>query len=142
MEKIINYTKGGFTVTTDKEKIEIDILHNFLNQSYWANGRTKQTIITSIENSLCFSMFKGEKQIGFARVITDYSTFAYLCDVYIEEDYRGNGLGIWMLECILNYPNLLDLKKWLLATRDAHELYRKFGFYSLSNPEKYMEIVN
>lgn len=142
MEKIINYTKGGFTVTTDKEKIEIDILHNFLNQSYWANGRTKQTIITSIENSLCFSMFKGEKQIGFARVITDYATFAYLCDVYIEEDYRGNGLGIWMLECILNYPNLLDLKKWLLATRDAHELYRKFGFYSLSNPEKYMEIVN
>ncbi|MPM50903.1 hypothetical protein SDC9_97649 [bioreactor metagenome] len=142
MEKIINYTKGGFTVTTDKEKIEIDILHNFINQSYWANGRTKQTIITSIENSLCFSMFKGEKQIGFARVITDYATFAYLCDVYIEEDYRGNGLGIWMLECILNYPNLLDLKKWLLATRDAHELYRKFGFYSLSNPEKYMEIVN
>lgn len=142
MEKIINYTKGGFTVTTDKEKIDIDILHNFLNQSYWANGRTKQTIVTSIENSLCFSMFKGEKQIGFARVITDYATFAYLCDVYIEEDYRGNGLGIWMLECILNYPNLLDLKKWLLATRDAHELYRKFGFYSLSNPEKYMEIVN
>jgi len=142
MEKIINYTKGGFTVTTDKEKIEIDILHNFINQSYWANGRTKQTIITSIENSLCFSMFKGEKQIGFARVITDYATFAYLCDVYIEEDYRGNGLGIWMLECILNYPNLLDLKKWLLATRDAHELYRKFGFYSMSNPEKYMEIVN
>lgn len=142
MEKIINYTKGGFTVTTDKEKIDIDILHNFLNQSYWANGRTIQTIVTSIENSLCFSMFKGEKQIGFARVITDYATFAYLCDVYIEEDYRGNGLGIWMLECILNYPNLLDLKKWLLATRDAHELYRKFGFYSLPNPEKYMEIVN
>lgn len=142
MEKIINYTKGGFTVTTDKEKIDIDILHNFFNKSYWANGRTKQTIIASIENSLCFSMFKGEKQIGFARVITDYATFAYLCDVYIEEDYRGNGLGIWMLECILNYPNLLDLKKWLLATRDAHELYRKFGFSSLVNPEKYMEIVN
>ncbi|EQB87539.1 GNAT superfamily N-acetyltransferase [Clostridium punense] len=142
MEKIINYTKGGFTVTTDKEKIDIDTLHNFFNKSYWANDRTKQTIIVSIENSLCFSMFKGEKQIGFARVITDYATFAYLCDVFIQEDYRGNGLGIWMLECILNYPNLLDLKKWLLATRDAHELYRKFGFSSLVNPEKYMEIVN
>ncbi|WP_017416057.1 GNAT family N-acetyltransferase [Clostridium tunisiense] len=142
MSKIINYTKGGFTVTTDKGKINIDTLYNSLHRLYWATNRSKETIVKSIENSLCFSMFKGDKQIGFARVITDYATFAYLCDVYIDEDYRGNGLGIWLLECILNYPDLLELRKWLLATKDAHELYRKFGFSELATPERYMEIVN
>ncbi|WP_291572295.1 GNAT family N-acetyltransferase [Clostridium sp. UBA4548] len=142
MSKIINYTKGGFTVTTDKGKINIDTLYNSLHRLYWATNRSKETIVKSIENSLCFSMFKGDKQIGFARVITDNATFAYLCDVYIDEDYRGNGLGIWLLECILNYPDLLELRKWLLATKDAHELYRKFGFSELATPERYMEIVN
>lgn len=142
MNKIINYTKGGFTVTTDKGKINIDTLYNSLHRLYWATNRSKETIVKSIENSLCFSMFKGDKQIGFARVITDNATFAYLCDVYIDEDYRGNGLGIWLLECILNYPDLLELRKWLLATKDAHELYRKFGFSELATPERYMEIVN
>lgn len=142
MSKIINYAKGGFTVTTDKGKINIDTLYNSLHRLYWATNRSKETIVKSIENSLCFSMFKGDKQIGFARVITDNATFAYLCDVYIDEDYRGNGLGIWLLECILNYPDLLELRKWLLATKDAHELYRKFGFSELATPERYMEIVN
>lgn len=142
MNKIINYTKGGFTVTTDKGKINIDMLYNSLHRLYWATNRSKETIVKSIENSLCFSMLKGDKQIGFARVITDYATFAYLCDVYIDEAYRGNGLGIWLLECILNYPDLLELRKWLLATKDAHDLYRKFGFNELATPERYMEIVN
>jgi N-acetylglutamate synthase-like GNAT family acetyltransferase len=142
MIRIINYAKGGFTITTDKEKIDIDAVHEFLSKSYWANTRSKDIIASSIENSLCFSIFKVDKQIGFARVITDYSTFAYLCDVYIEESLRGNGLGTWLLECILGHPNLQSLRRWLLATKDAHDLYKKFSFTSLKNPEKLMELSN
>lgn len=142
MVRIINYAKGGFTITTDKEKIDIETVHKFLSNSYWASSRSKEVIISSIENSLCFSIFKVDKQVGFARVITDYSTFAYLCDVYIEEQFRGNGLGTWMLECILNHPNLLNLRRWLLATKDAQDLYRKFSFNNLKNPEKFMELSN
>jgi N-acetylglutamate synthase-like GNAT family acetyltransferase len=140
MVRIINYAKGGFTITTDKEKIDIAVVHEFLSKSYWANTRSKESLINSIENSLCFSIFKGDKQVGFARIITDYTTFAYLCDVYIDEFLRGNGLGTWLLECILNHPNLHDLRKWLLVTKDAHNLYKKFGFTNLKNPEKFMEL--
>lgn len=136
---IKTYRQGDFLVSTDTEMSDIDAICSMLAKSYWASTRTKDVIEKSLKNSLCFNLFYGERQIGFARVITDHATFAYLCDVFIEEEYRGKGLGKWLLECILDYPTLKGIKKFMLATRDAHNFYRKFGFKELENPEKYME---
>lgn len=142
MDEIITYEKDGFYITTDFNRLDIDRVCQLLSKSYWANSRTKDVIIKSLENSLCFALFHKDTQIGLVRVVTDYATFAYLCDVIIEEDYRHNGLGSWFLECVIKYPELKSLRRWLLATRDAHEFYRKFEFDNLSNPERFMEIFN
>ena len=128
-------------ISTDKTLLDVRMIYNFLSQSYWAAGRPFSIVKKAIENSLCFGIYCNNKQIGFARVVTDYSTFAYLADVFILEEYRGKGYSKKLLKTIVEYPELQSIKRWMLATNDAHSLYAKFGFKSLKNPEKFMEIV-
>ncbi|MDF2545227.1 MAG: GCN5-related N-acetyltransferase [Anaerosolibacter sp.] len=128
-----------FTFTSDSKQLDLDSICTMLNNSYWASTRTKETIERSMKNSLCFAVFSHSKQIGFARVVTDQATFAYLCDVYIDENYRGYGLGKSFIQYILDHPDLCTLRKWLLRTKDAHGLYAQFDFQSLKNPEIFME---
>lgn len=134
------YQKDEFSISTDFKKIDINAVISLLSQSYWANSRKKDVIIKSLENSLCFSLFHKDTQIGLIRVITDYTTFAYLCDVIIAKEYRHNGLGSWFLECVFKHPDLQNLSNWFLATKDAHKFYEKFGFTSLTKPQKFMEM--
>jgi N-acetylglutamate synthase-like GNAT family acetyltransferase len=135
--EIIEYENNDFTITTDNSKIDIEVISSLISKTYWANIRPKDVIIKSLKNSLCFSLFYKQTQIGLIRVITDCATFAYLCDVIIDEKYRKNGLGKWMLECVFQYPELKNLKRWCLITKDAHEFYKKLGFHNLDNPEIY-----
>ena len=137
--------QGKYTVTTEPSRLDVSLIHNYLsNTSYWATGRTLEVVQRSIENSLCFGLYKTsagerEQQIGFARVVTDYATFAWLADVFVVEEYRGQGLAKWLMETILAHPQLQEFRRWLLATRDAHELYRRFGFSELAEPGRWME---
>lgn len=142
MNQIIEYKKDDFYITSDFKKIDIDAVFSLLEQSYWANSRKVEITIKALENSLCFSLFYKDKQIGLVRVITDYATFAYLCDVIIDEKFRHKGLGVWFLECVLKHPNLQNLRRWCLFTKDAHEYYKKFGFENPSSPENFMELLN
>jgi GNAT superfamily N-acetyltransferase len=113
-----------------------------VTHSYWAQGRSFETVERSISNSLNFGLYKGDEQVGFARVVTDRATFAWLGDVFILPDYRGKGLSKWLMEVIVTHPELQGLKRWILATRDAHELYRRFGFKELAQPDRWMERFN
>ena len=134
------WQNGEFTISTDRNRLQIDAIHLFLSEeSYWAQTRTKEQTMTAIKNSLPFGVYRGENQIGFARVVSDFATFAYLGDVYITEEFRGLGLSKWLMETIINYPDLQDLRRWILATRDAHALYEKFGFHALKFPTRWME---
>lgn len=131
---------GEFTISTERERLQIDVIHQFLSEeSYWAQERTREQTVCAIKNSLPFGVYAGEKQIGFARVVTDYATFAYLGDVFILEEFRGRGLSKWLMDVIVNYPELQNLRRWILATKDAHRLYEKFEFSSLRFPERWME---
>ena len=136
----MEWTKDDFLIATDKSKIDVNYVHWFLTNSYWAGGIPIETVKRSIEGSLCFSVVYFNHQIGFARVITDEATFAYLADVFIDENFRGKGLSRWLMEVIVNYPTLQGLRKFLLATRDAHNLYKQFGFEPLKNADRWMEI--
>ena len=136
------YRKGKFLVSTDRDKLNLDTVHSFLSESYWAKGIPREVVARSIQNSLCFGVFSGAEQIGFARVISDYATYAYLADVFIIEPYRGKSLAKWLMECIVAHPQLQGLRRWTLATRDAHELYAKFGFKPLQRPDRFMELHN
>ena len=120
--------------------MDIDLIHSFLTRSYWAEGISTEIVRRSIEGALCFGVFENDKQVGFARMITDKATFAYLADVFIIEEYRGLGLSKWLMEFIMSYPDLQGLRRMILATRDAHELYKKFGFTSLNNVDRWMHI--
>ena len=135
-------TKDEYWITTDKEKFDMDIIHSFLTNSYWAEGISKEIIQRSIDGSLCFGVFENNKQIGFARMITDQATFAYLADVFILDEYRGRGLSKWLMEVIMSHPGLQGLRRMMLATRDAHGLYEKFGFVPLTNADRWMQIHN
>lgn len=136
----MEWQNGEFTISTDREKLRIDVIHKFLSEdSYWAKERTKEQTVTAIKNSLPFGVYKGENQIGFARVVTDYATFAYLGDVFILEEFRGKGLSLWLMETIVNHPDLQGFRRWILATKDAHRLYEKFEFFALRHPERWME---
>jgi GNAT superfamily N-acetyltransferase len=126
----MEWTKEAYTISTDKERIDVAIVHAFLTSSYWAKGIPVETVRRSIEGSMAFGVYDGKKQAGFARVITDGATFAYLADVFIAEGWRGRGLSAWLMECILAHPDLQGLRRFLLARRDAHGLYRKFGLYA------------
>jgi GNAT superfamily N-acetyltransferase len=135
-----DWRKDNFTISTDRSRLDIALIHDFLsNTSYWAKGRSLDAVKRSIENSLNFGVYDGTRQIGFARVATDYATFAWLADVFILEQYRGRGLAKWLMETILSHPELQGFRRWVLATRDAHELYRRFGFRELRRPERWME---
>lgn len=132
--------RGEFSISTDRKRLQIEAIHKFLSEeSYWARERTREQTETAIKNSLPFGVYSGENQIGFARVVTDYATFAYLGDVYILEEYRGKGLSKWLMETIINHPELQGFRRWVLATKDAHTLYEKFGFHQLVHPERWME---
>ena len=138
----MDFTKDGFIISTEKEKLDIDLIHSFLNRTYWAEGISKEIIGRSIEGSLCFGVFENEKQVGFARMITDKATFAYLADVFIIEEYRGRGLSKWLMEVIMSDPDLQGLRRMILATKDAHGLYKQFGFTPLINVDRWMQILD
>ena len=128
-----------FIFTSDKTKLQIDVIHNFLKNTYWAKNIPNEVVKKSIENSLCFGVYHKNIQVGFARVVTDSATFAYLADVFILENYRRKGLSKQLMKYILEYPELQKLRTWILKTKDAHGLYKKFGFASPKFPERVME---
>jgi len=132
--------RADYLISTDRQRLDVEFIHNFLSRdAYWAPGRSLETVTRSIENSLNFGLYKADNQIGFARVVTDYATFAWLGDVFVVPEHRGEGLGKWLIESITSVRELGGLRRWLLATRDAHDLYRQFGFTNLSEPERWME---
>lgn len=136
----MNWQNGEFTISIDKSRLNIDAIQQFLeNDSYWALSRTRQQTETAIENSICFGLYHGERQIGFARVVSDQATFAYVGDVYVLDEFRGQGLSKWLMETIISHPELQGLRRWILATRDAHGLYEKYGFHELVHPQRWME---
>jgi len=129
-------------ITTDKSKLDTDLIHRYLcDESYWAKGIPRDVVARSIENSLCVGAYEDGKQIGFARAVTDYATFAYVADVFVLESHRGRGVGKLIMKAMMEHPSMQGLRRWSLVTSDAHALYRQFGFGELANPEKYMEIV-
>ena len=134
----MTWHQDQFTINTDKQELDIDYIHDFISKSYWAENVPMDIVKRSIENSMCFAVYDGAKQIGFARVITDKATFGYLADVFIDERYRGKKLGVWLIETIMSHPELQGFRNWFLATRDAHGLYSKFGFRQLEQPERIM----
>ena len=133
---------GEFVVTTDSGRLDEHLIYTVLSESYWAKGIPREVVARSIRNSLCFGVLRGSEQVGFARVISDSATFAYLADVFILEDFRGRGLAKFLMQCILRHPELQGLRRWTLATRDAHGLYAQFGFKPLANPDRFMELHN
>ncbi|HWY56802.1 MAG TPA: GNAT family N-acetyltransferase [Terriglobales bacterium] len=139
-EESREYRKDDFTVSTDHARINLDVVHGFLTECYWAKGIPRDTVAQSIDNSLCFGVYTEGKQVGFARVITDYATYAYIGDVFVLESFRGRGLGKWLMECVMRHPPLQGLRRWSLVTGDAHGLYAQFGFEALKKPENYMEL--
>jgi len=128
-------------VTTDPSRLDFDTIHGFLAQSYWAPGIPRAVVVRAAENSLCFGAFDGERQVGFARVITDQATFAYVCDVFVLDSERGRGVGKCLMRAIKAHPDLQSLRRWMLSTRDAHGLYEQFGFRGARHPERLMEIL-
>ena len=128
-------------ITTDRARLDLDAIHAYLTRSYWAEGVTRERVARSLERSLCFGLFDGAQQIGFARVVTDAATFAYLADVYVLEAYRGQGLGKRLIEAVRAHPDLADLRRFVLWTRDAHGLYERFGFTRLHAQPGLMGIV-
>lgn len=141
MPQIIRIQKDNFTISTDPTKLDLDAIAEMLTRAYWASGRPRERTERAIKNSLVFGLYAGDKQIGLARVVSDYAVFAYLCDVFIHEDYRSHGLGKWLIETVMTHPDLQGLRRWTLATSDAHGLYRQFGWNDLQNPDKWMEIL-
>jgi GNAT superfamily N-acetyltransferase len=139
-EKAREYRKGEFLVSTDRALIDLEVVHRFLTECYWAKGIPRDIVARSIENSLCFGVYAEGKQVGFARVISDYATYAYIGDVFLLESFRGRGLGKWLMECIMQHPRLQGLRRWSLVTSDAHGLYAQFGFEPLKKPQNYMEL--
>ena len=128
-----------YSISTDTSRFDIDLIFRFLTTCYWAEGIPRDVVEKSIRNSLCFGVFDGEKQVGFARVITDRATYAYIGDVFILESHRGRGLGKQLIQAIMEHPELQGLRRWSLVTRDAHGLYEQFGFTALAHPQRYME---
>ncbi len=137
---MLNRKKRNYTVSSDKKKLQLDFIFTFLSTSYWASSTSKSLIKKSIKNSNCYGIYHFEKQIGFARVVTDYSRIAYLADVFIIEDYRNKGLAKFLLDSIFTDPDIESSVKWILATKDAHKLYAHFDFVPLKQPKKYMQM--
>jgi GNAT superfamily N-acetyltransferase len=134
-------TRGDYEISPDPERLDVAAIHGYLTRSYWSPGIPRATVERAIANSLCFGLYCRGEQVGFARVVTDKATFAYLADVYVLESHRGQGLSKWLMEAVVAHPGLQGLRRFILATRDAHELYRKYGFEALANPGNMMEIL-
>jgi len=140
MENIIVH-KGDYYITTDKSKLDIKAIHHFLStEAYWSKNIPFETVKNAIEHSLNFGVFFKEQQVGYARVITDFSTIAYLGDVFVLPEFRGQGLSKWLMQQVMAHPNLQGLRRWILLTGDAHELYRQFGWQAIASPDKWMEL--
>jgi len=133
------WKKDRWAVTTDPARQDVDAIHAYLARAYWCEGIPRDVVERAVRHSLCFGLFDGATQVGFARVVTDYAIYAYLCDVYVLESHRGRGLGKWLIECVMAHPQLQGLRRFNLATRDAHRLYTRFGFQPLAKPESHME---
>ena len=133
------WRQGKYVISTDKSRLDLTVIHNFLKTSYWAAGIPLEVVRRSIEHSLSFGLYKEDKQIGYARVITDYATFAYLGDVFVLEPFRGQGLSKWLMEVVVTHPELQGFRRWILLTKDAHGLYKKVDFTGVATPERYME---
>ncbi|HUO63095.1 MAG TPA: GNAT family N-acetyltransferase [Terriglobales bacterium] len=131
----------NIVVTTDRSRLDLDVIHGFLTTSYWARGVPRDVVARSMEHSLCFGAFDEGRQVGFARVVSDRATFAYICDVFALESHRGRGVGKSLMAAIMSHPELQGLRRWTLFTRDAHGLYRQFGFGAAGQPERLMEVV-
>jgi N-acetylglutamate synthase-like GNAT family acetyltransferase len=139
MPQLLEVYQDQFTISTDPARLDMDAIVDMLTRAYWAVGRPREKTERAYQNSLVFGIYDGERQIGMGRVITDFSIFAYLCDVFIQEDYRARGLGKWLMQTILNHPDLVDVRRWLLVTSDAHGLYKQFGFSVMEDPERWMQ---
>ena len=138
--KLIEIEQGEFVISTDKARLDMRIIHGFLkDESYWAKERTLEQTERAIENSICFGLYQGERQIGFARIVSDQATFAYLGDVFVIDEFRGRGLSKWLMQVIVDHPDLQGLRRWVLATKDAHGLYAQYGFSEFRYPERWME---
>jgi GNAT superfamily N-acetyltransferase len=142
---ILELQRGDYRISTDPDRLDLDAIHAYLARSYWAEQIPKEIVARSLRGSLCFGLYQqqpagSQRQVGFARVISDRATFAYLCDVYVLEEHRGKGLSKWLMEAVQSHPELQGLRRFQLATRDAHGLYTQFGFAPLANPETFLEI--
>jgi GNAT superfamily N-acetyltransferase len=136
----MKWQRENFVISTDKARLQPEAIQKFLaEESYWAKSRTYEQTLRAIENSICFGLYLDDRQIGFARVVSDQATFAYIGDVYILDEFRGQGLSKWLMETIISHPDLQGLRRWLLATRDAHGLYAQYDFRPLQVPERWME---
>ena len=140
-EMMMEYRRDEFLISTSRERLDLDVVHGFLTSGYWAKGITREIVERSIRGALCFGIYDGAStQVGFARVISDFATIAYVGDVFVLEAHRGRGLGKWLMQCITQHPALQNLRRWILTTRDAHGLYSQFGFTQLKAPGRYMEL--
>jgi GNAT superfamily N-acetyltransferase len=140
-EMIVERRHGEYIVSTDPARLDLDVIHGFLTNCYWAKGIPRDLVARSIEHSLCFGVYDGSgAQVGLARVVSDFTTVAYLGDVFVLESQRGRGLSKLLMECVTQHPALQNLRRWILLTRDAHELYAKFGFTPVKSPDRYMEL--
>jgi N-acetylglutamate synthase-like GNAT family acetyltransferase len=140
-DTVFESSRGEFLISTDPARLDLDVIHEFLTNCYWAKGIPREVVARSIEHSLCFGVYDGRgAQVGFARVVSDFATVAYLGDVFMIESHRGRGLSNWMMECIMRHPGLQGLRRWILLTRDAHGLYAQSGFTPVKAPERYMEL--
>lgn len=133
------WKRNSLIVTTDPNRQDPTAIHAFLTRAYWCEGISLEMVERAVRHSLCFGLIDGAAQVGLARVVTDYATFGYLCDVYVLESHRGKGLGRWLIQCVMSHPQLQRLRRFNLSTRDAHSLYAGFGFQHLRNPECQME---
>lgn len=137
----VEWRRGDLVVSTDPQRLDVQSVASFLAGSYWATGIGEDVVRRSIDHSIAFGLYDGDRQVGFARAVTDRATFAWIGDVYVVEEYRGRGLALWLMRCVLAHPDLQGLRRWLLATRDAHGLYEKLGFGPIGAPDRFMELA-
>jgi GNAT superfamily N-acetyltransferase len=140
-ELVQEWQEGKFLISTDRARLNLDVVHNFLTNCYWARGIPREVVARSIEHALCFGIYDDQgQQVGFARVISDFATIAYVGDVFVLESHRGLGLGKFLMKTIVRHPALQNLRRWILTTRDAHGLYSQVGFTPVKAPERFMEL--